>query len=738
MATIKINGVTYPEKKRAVLPGPNGEPLVFELPEEPDAALNGYSENAVQNKVIHAAIQDVRQRQTSPYNFKGAVATLADLPSTGQEVNDTYYVEALKYRVTWTGEAWQQSSMDESDYEDELAEVKSALNSGMVNGISDFNDSVKVAISGKDLPSSVAYTLSNGSRRNVNYNQLDQNGTSLSTEATVSNGHSFMASVPVGYIVFVVWHKADGTYFAYSRNDTNKVTFVAPTDNNDRHYWTLEVRREDATQQISTDSFVTPYSLIIKDRTDVIPNIVARNTMRADFFSTAGKSPAFTINTADKTFRIHGYGYVVYKNTRITATGLYTYDTSDGNTLLFVYDISDASLKFINYINYDKSVHAVVFVFNASSLPYNTEFRDYVYVVDGVTYNHCEEYARIRLDSDMRAPLTLTGDTILDGNGYAIDIGVHLCDDMDEFSGGVLSVPVSADNETHLYKVFVNNSEPMQSRRGVYTYNTVTVYAVSADTMKSVSLTPVLTVSELESIDRSFTYDGTNLYVHIEDTSDFVSIVMCNDDENSFCLYSNGHKIIARNVRFLFAGDSNAYVTNADYEFEICEFAYSKSNCGLQTDRSSGVARNCIAHHVPGDGFNYHDGYNHVTEGCSGYFCGDDGISHHEEDTQFLIVGGEWHHCGKGGIASPAAGSFGEIHDVYCHHNRYGILAPYRHSNAPSNQRNVLVFNPVLSDNDVGLQTAYFMLVKGAVYQQNTIDKSKTSAEYGSGSITEF
>lgn len=74
-------------------------------------------------KGLTSRVDDLQQRQTSPYNFKGAVATLADLPSTGQEVNDTYYVEAVKYRVTWTGSAWQQSSMDESDYEDDLADA---------------------------------------------------------------------------------------------------------------------------------------------------------------------------------------------------------------------------------------------------------------------------------------------------------------------------------------------------------------------------------------------------------------------------------------------------------------------------------------------------------------------------------------------------------------------------------------------------------------------------------------
>ena len=110
---IYLNGITYPSSRKVAFPGKDGKEVVFDLPEDADRELNGFSENPVQNKVIHAAIQDVRQRQTSPFNFKGSVASLADLPSSGNEVNDTYYVEEEKYRVTWTGSAWQQSSMDE-------------------------------------------------------------------------------------------------------------------------------------------------------------------------------------------------------------------------------------------------------------------------------------------------------------------------------------------------------------------------------------------------------------------------------------------------------------------------------------------------------------------------------------------------------------------------------------------------------------------------------------------------
>lgn len=107
----------------------------------PDTSLDPWASwmpgiiNADANyKGLTNRVDDIQQRQTSPYNFKGAVATLADLPSTGQEVNDTYYVEAVKYRVTWTGEAWQQSSMDESDYEDELAELWRKTDGNLVLG----------------------------------------------------------------------------------------------------------------------------------------------------------------------------------------------------------------------------------------------------------------------------------------------------------------------------------------------------------------------------------------------------------------------------------------------------------------------------------------------------------------------------------------------------------------------------------------------------------------------------
>lgn len=56
----------------------------------------------------------------SPFNFKGTLTSLDKLPSSNNEINDTYYISDLKYRVSWNGSGWYQSSMEESGYLDEL------------------------------------------------------------------------------------------------------------------------------------------------------------------------------------------------------------------------------------------------------------------------------------------------------------------------------------------------------------------------------------------------------------------------------------------------------------------------------------------------------------------------------------------------------------------------------------------------------------------------------------------
>lgn len=73
-------------------------------------------------------ISRLQQQLTSPFNFKGTVADMAALNAIKNPAqNDTYYVISEKCRYSWTWSVWQQSSMEESKYADELADLKSAF-----------------------------------------------------------------------------------------------------------------------------------------------------------------------------------------------------------------------------------------------------------------------------------------------------------------------------------------------------------------------------------------------------------------------------------------------------------------------------------------------------------------------------------------------------------------------------------------------------------------------------------
>ena len=71
-----------------------------------DTALSEKSTNAVQNKVIYAAIKDVREQVTNVYHYKGSCLT-ADLPMTNNKVGDTWSLEdSSSYGPTGTNVAW--------------------------------------------------------------------------------------------------------------------------------------------------------------------------------------------------------------------------------------------------------------------------------------------------------------------------------------------------------------------------------------------------------------------------------------------------------------------------------------------------------------------------------------------------------------------------------------------------------------------------------------------------------
>ena len=98
-----------------------------------EAQAREQADTALQTNIDNE-INTLRTMISSPYNFKGDVANISSLPASG-EVNDTYYVQDVKYKVTWTGSAWVQSSLSEADYQKELSELKGDIDNKCVHWI---------------------------------------------------------------------------------------------------------------------------------------------------------------------------------------------------------------------------------------------------------------------------------------------------------------------------------------------------------------------------------------------------------------------------------------------------------------------------------------------------------------------------------------------------------------------------------------------------------------------------
>lgn len=60
------------------------------------------------------------------FTFKGS-CLFAELPASGAATNDTWYVTDKKCNYSWNGEAWFQSSISETEYEGELADISTQV-----------------------------------------------------------------------------------------------------------------------------------------------------------------------------------------------------------------------------------------------------------------------------------------------------------------------------------------------------------------------------------------------------------------------------------------------------------------------------------------------------------------------------------------------------------------------------------------------------------------------------------
>ena len=88
---------------------------------------------AVNLEVLKEAYKDLDTKKANktdisvPYKFRGN-CTFASLPTSGNEINDTFYVTDEKCKYSWNGTNWYQSSLNETDYLDEFNTFKGEVN----------------------------------------------------------------------------------------------------------------------------------------------------------------------------------------------------------------------------------------------------------------------------------------------------------------------------------------------------------------------------------------------------------------------------------------------------------------------------------------------------------------------------------------------------------------------------------------------------------------------------------
>ena len=162
-----------------------------------------YTGRAADAAVTGDKFKKLEHAFSSPYNFKGS-RDFASLPTFAM-VNDTYYCPDKKCRYTWNGDAWYQSSMNESDYEDELSRIKSNTNN--VN----FNDVVE-SVRGMLGVNVVPLTWEIGDIQAGNPNPNARNSVHSVNNITIDR--PLKVCINGAYHLSVAIYNLDGTYYS--------------------------------------------------------------------------------------------------------------------------------------------------------------------------------------------------------------------------------------------------------------------------------------------------------------------------------------------------------------------------------------------------------------------------------------------------------------------------------------------------------------------------------------------
>lgn len=184
----------------------------------------------------------------------------------------------------------------------------------------------------------------------------------------------------------------------------------------------------------------------------------------------------------------------------------------------------------------------------------------------------------------------------------------------------------------------------------------------------------------------------------------------------------NAKNVRLQNIKVINAERFGIYLNRVEYVRADYCIADTCAAGGFKLQDVNGDFYNCNCHAIGtmgggqhNDGFNMHGTGTTNFYNCSASYCEDDGISHHDACCG-LIDGGEWQHCGKGGVASPTHGAVIDVKNIYAHDNAYGI---YCDSSDEFTRRKVNFTNCACKNNstkDIYITSDYSANVWNCIY----------------------
>lgn len=294
------------------------------------------------------------------------------------------------------------------------------------------------------------------------------------------------------------------------------------------------------------------------------------------------------------------------------------------------------------------------------------------------------------------------------------------------------------DTTSNFHKVFIERSLPITPRtpKGP-SYNAVLWETNDSGLENDTKLKPVLDLEVCQNEQGTFFYDGEELFLNPTNGSTegkkYKKLVK--EEGPLVDIYNVRNKVVIEDLAALFGATENILITKCnDVTQTHVETGYSAYNTGNKTRDSNAKYYKCLSYKNEYDGFapaSMAYGDVHFFD-CEAYYNYDDGISHHDNATG-SIVGGEFHHNGKAGIA-PTYGSAVDVYNTISHNNRVGILASGGPDANPG--KTVRHVSNVCFDNEVGMEVAFYHVLSfNCKYDNNAESTRIASNEYTSLTI---